>query len=284
MRKFVLRLAALAGVVLTVGACADSPTAGDHQRAPDLAASALDTQVEGCVTEGTCALEPISGGGCDEWDYSCDDGGGDCAASSTSPSSPEGTTVQGCDDGGGDGGDYDGGGGGSSGGGGDGGTKDGPTCPDGDCNPPPACDPRTDPGCEQPLTAGDSTTITAALAGYVRPASEIPDTTARRQCAEMLAQFNASYAAGDVFRGGSNTTHYGAMYNDRIHFDPQYLDAAASGNAAARREIANTALHEAAHVLGYDHPTAPTWVGNQDYYSDVPFNLLSPGTNSCIRY
>jgi hypothetical protein len=94
----------------------------------------------------------------------------------------------------------------------------------------------------------------------------------------MLAQFNASNAAGSVFRGGSNTTHYGAMYNDRIHFDPQYLDAAAAGGATALREIANTALHEAAHVLGFSHPAGPTWSGGQDYYSDVPFKPLEPRT------
>lgn len=127
MREFVLRLATLVGV-LTLGACMDSPTGPDQQHAADLAALALDTQVEGCVTEGICILPPISGGGCEEWDYSCD-GGGDCAAS-MGPGNLDGTAVQGCDDGG-DGGDYDAGGG--SGGGG--GTK-GPMCPDGNCDSP----------------------------------------------------------------------------------------------------------------------------------------------------
>jgi hypothetical protein len=164
------------------------------------------------------------------------------------------------------------------GGGGTGTTPSDPPPDDSECNP------RTDPDCEQPLTSADSTALQIALRDYVRPAAEIADTTARRQCAEMLNQFNSSYAAGNVFRGGTNTTHYGATYLARIHFDPLFLDGAAAGNAAMLREIANTALHEAAHVLGYDHPTPPTWVGTQDYYSDVPFNLLSPGTNSCIRY
>jgi hypothetical protein len=100
----------------------------------------------------------------------------------------------------------------------------------------------------------------------------------------MLRQFNASFVGGTVFRGGSDTNHFGAVYNNRIHFDASYLDFAAAGDASAQREIANTALHEAAHVLGYDHPTPPTWVGTQDYYTDVPFNLLSPGPNSCLRY
>jgi hypothetical protein len=154
----------------------------------------------------------------------------------------------------------------------------------GDGSTDPSCNPRTDPNCEQPLTSADSSAITTALAGYLRPASEIPDTTARRQCADMLRQFNTSNSTGNVFRGGSDTAHYGAMDNDRIHSDPRFLDAAAAGDATAQRQIANTALHEAAHVLGFAHPAGPTWQEGQDYYTDAPFNLLSPGPNSCIRY
>jgi hypothetical protein len=30
--------------------------------------------------------------------------------------------------------------------------------------------------------------------------------------------------------------------------------------------IANTALNEAAHVLGYEHPNPPTWVGPQSVF------------------
>lgn len=146
------------------------------------------------------------------------------------------------------------------------------------------CDPRSDPDCEQPLNRTDLLTIDNALAMYIRPASEIADTTARQLCEDMLRQFNASLTGGTVFRGGSVTGHYGAVYNDRIHFDPDYLEFAAAGDYDALREIANTALHEAAHVLDYQHPTGPTWVNGQDYYSDTPFNLLSPGPNSCIRY
>lgn len=163
------------------------------------------------------------------------------------------------------------------------GSRGGGTPPPDDGGPP-TCDPRTDPECEQPLSSTDQRTIDEALAMYIRPASEIPDTTARRQCEEMLQQFNVSYRAGTVFRAGSNTKHYGAVLNDRIHFDPEYLDFAAAGDATSLRVLANTALHEAAHVLDYQHPIPPTWVGGQDYYSDAPFNLLSPGPNSCLQY
>lgn len=168
------------------------------------------------------------------------------------------------------------GGGGGPGGGGGGGEEE--------PSDPVNCDPQVDPDCEKPLTSTDQTAISNALASYVRPAAEIQDTTARRQCQEMMNQFNSALAGGTVFRGGSNTRHYGAMYNNRIHFDPQFLDAAAQGDATAQRQIANTALHESAHVLGFNHPAGATWVGTQDYYSDAPFHLLSPGPNSCIRY
>lgn len=112
MRTLVLRLAAVAGVMLTLGACADSPTQADRQRAPDLAAPAADEQVnpQGCVIDGLCVLPPISGGWCDpyeELDGSCDDE--NCMTSVGEPADPEwATTVQSCP-GGGDG-DPDGGG------------------------------------------------------------------------------------------------------------------------------------------------------------------------------
>lgn len=108
MRKSVLRLAVLAGAALTLGACADSPTQPDQQRAPDVAAPAQDEQVapQGCVIDGLCVLPPISGGWCDpyeELDWSCDDGGGECMTSVGDPTDPEGaTTVQSCPPGGGD--------------------------------------------------------------------------------------------------------------------------------------------------------------------------------------
>lgn len=101
MRKFVLRLAVLAGAALTLGACADSPTQSD--RAPDLAAPAQDEQVapQGCVIDGLCVLEPIVVDGCnpyEELDWSCDgDGGGECMTAVGDPTDPEGgTTVQSC--------------------------------------------------------------------------------------------------------------------------------------------------------------------------------------------
>jgi hypothetical protein len=172
--------------------------------------------------------------------------------------------------------------GGGSGGGSGGTTSDSE-------QPDASCDPRDDPKCEQPLKGTDSTTIRSALRDYLRPDSAIADTAARRRCGEMRGQFDNSMAAGKVFRGISDsqdsTQHYGLTYVDRIHMDPWLLDGAAAGNLEYLREVANTALHEAAHVMGKSHPNGFTLdAGNHDVYSDPYFNLLSPGPNSCIRY
>jgi hypothetical protein len=143
MRNSVLRLATIAGVLFMLGACADSPTQSDQQRAPDLPAQ--DAQVQGCVSDGLCVLPPISGGWCEPWmelDWDCDDGGGECMTSAGDPTHPqESVGVQSCP-GGGD----TGGGGGWDDGGGGGGDDRGiiciqsytepcaPECED--CNPP----------------------------------------------------------------------------------------------------------------------------------------------------
>jgi hypothetical protein len=116
MRNFVLRLATIAGVLFTLGACADSPTQSDRQRAPEL--TVQDAQVQGCVSDGLCVLPPISGGYCEPWmelDWDCDESGGECEESVGDPTDPEEAAgVQSCPGGGGDTGG--GGGGGDSGG------------------------------------------------------------------------------------------------------------------------------------------------------------------------
>lgn len=145
------------------------------------------------------------------------------------------------------------------------------------------CDPQTDPNCEKPLTSTDSITILKAIRDYVRPDTAIADTTKRRKCKEMLDAFRTTFAKNDVFRGGSNTTgedaHFGMEFRSRIHFDPWLLNRAAGGDTIALRELANTALHEAAHVIDKDHPNGET----NGIYTDEPFNLLPPGPNACIR-
>jgi hypothetical protein len=140
MWKTRLRSIVLAGVVLALNACADSPLQPDHPRAPELApgAAVRDEQVQGCVLEGLCVIDPIAGGWCEPWmelDWNCDDDEGECATSVGDPTAPEwATTVQGCP--GTDGGGGNPGGGTPPPGGSDPVTTppDSTTCED--CNPP----------------------------------------------------------------------------------------------------------------------------------------------------
>lgn len=167
MRNLVFRLATIAGVLFTLGACADSPTQSD--RAPDLAGPAQDEQVvtpQGCVSDGLCVLPPISGGWCEPWmelDWDCDDGGGECMTSVGDPTDPEGSVgVQSCP------------GGGDTGGGGGGGSTPPPGGTDpgdepciesdtGSCSPVCEidCEPTTEDNsiCPQPLEGRTLTTL-----------------------------------------------------------------------------------------------------------------------------
>ncbi len=69
MRHLVLRLATIACVLFTLAACADSPTQSDPQRVPEPAPGApvMDDQVQGCVLEGLCILDPVTPAPCDPW-------------------------------------------------------------------------------------------------------------------------------------------------------------------------------------------------------------------------
>jgi hypothetical protein len=175
--------------------------------------------------------------------------------------------------------------GGSSGGGG-GGSTDG-------SDPEPECDPQSDPQCEQPLTDVDKRVIQSVLTKFRRPDDQFTDPQARDLCSAMADRFSQIYAAGQVFRGATDTQpgdtivgeHRGAYdpNTGHIHFDPGYLDKAASGDAYWERDLANDALHEAAHALGYNHgdSTNSPW---GPIYAEWPFNLLSPGSNSCLNW
>ncbi len=100
MRNLLLRLALLAGVVLTIGGCADSPTQPTPQAAPDVGPGGpvMDDQVQGCVLEGLCILEPVTPAPCDPYESLswCEP---DCM---TSVFQPLDQNVQGCPGGGGD--------------------------------------------------------------------------------------------------------------------------------------------------------------------------------------
>jgi hypothetical protein len=67
-----------------------------------------------------------------------------------------------------------------------------------------------------------------------------------------------------------------------MHFEPNLLDSAAIGNEKALRELANTALHETAHAMGYEHtdPVNSPW---GPLYTEDYFNKLDAGGDSCMR-
>jgi hypothetical protein len=169
---------------------------------------------------------------------------------------------------------------GGTGGGENGGGGDGPS----------GCDPIVDPaGCNKPLTAADKAMIVAALKTHVKPASAFTDTAKARQCGELADAFEALFNADAVFRGGydgpsASGEDHQAAYNPvdgTIHFEPSALDGAlSSGNYF---EIAYSALHEAGHGTG-DHPNGYMMLGKAQIYVDAPFNLLNPGTNSCLNW
>jgi hypothetical protein len=287
MQGFLLRMAALMGVLLATAACHDVTL--PHYPAADLSATAPlhDEEYQSlacCDPVIVVAPGPVEPP-CDPYtDLNwCDGSGGDCM---TSMEGEESYGMFGCS-------------GGGTGGatsptcpitdpycaGGSGGTGTQPSDPDDGCNP------QYDPDCNQPLSSADSATLRLARQRHLRPASAFTNPAAAQQCAAMLTEFDRLYAAGLVFRGRTDTpdgdpltpSHVGAFdpVSGTMHFEPSALDAANGGDAAAIRSLLNTALHESAHALGYDH-SDPLWAGDYDLYAEAPFDLLSPGTNSCL--
>ncbi|HEU0013866.1 MAG TPA: hypothetical protein VFQ45_09285 [Longimicrobium sp.] len=269
-------------LLFALSACGEQATLPD---APGLRAEAGPSREYNCAV-GVYCLEPITVEArqtCDPWlqvDWSCEDdagclmtaGGGGQAGLASCP------------------------GGGGTGGGGEPDPTDDPysgggTAP-GDTTG--TCDPIIDLSCEQPLTDADRALLAYVLKTYLRPASQFTDSQAAQECQEMTEKFEHMFASGDVMRGNYDTQadhglgvtpHYGA-YNERtqnIHFDPQYLDAAAGGSVADQKEIAKTALHEAAHALGFQHGD-PVYMGGIDLYADPYFSRLNPGSNSCLNF
>lgn len=100
MWRFLSKLATFAAAFLTLAACADSPTQSGQplQQVPGTAPS-MDDQVQGCVLEGLCILEPVTPAPCDPWPslYWCEP---DCM---TSVLQPLDQGVQSCPGGGGEG-------------------------------------------------------------------------------------------------------------------------------------------------------------------------------------
>ncbi|MEP6991646.1 MAG: hypothetical protein ABJA80_12015, partial [bacterium] len=163
------------------------------------------------------------------------------------------------------------------------------------------CFPSTDPNCEVALTDSDKTKLMDAITTQLRDFSTIADPERRARCQEMKDTFLQllNFDPPFVYRGGSDTPpsdpkpHFGAYVpsNSHMHFDPQYLNGTMS--SSTKWQVANTALHEAAHALGARHEgfdQQPHWVnttkGNTPVYdaTDDPYFVdLNPGGQSCMR-
>jgi hypothetical protein len=250
-------------VLLLVAACADVPTS-PHPRSADQSGPA-----------STIALPPMGEPVCQfggTYPYCWDE---------PNPPPPEPdpscSNAWACNGGGS--------GGGSGGGGGDGGGQTSPPPTD----EPEECDPRADPvNCHVPLRESDRDLLHAVQQEYWKPLSEISDPAARAQCREMRDSFATLMASGKVFRGGYDTQlgqhpepHWGLFdaATGEMHYDPATLDLAIYGDVTARRQMAKTSLHEAAHARGHLHGRHDG-AGN---YAEAPFNLLSAGPNSCLK-
>jgi len=269
MRSIPLRLAAL--LPLFLAACGDLPTSSP---APEVTVAdrlldcyRIDPETVRCSDE-----EPIWDDECDPYHYDC---GADDCIESTGGGDVESTSMQGCPP--------------PAGGGSTGGPTPGPGGPGTGGDDGTECNPQYDPDCNQPLTPADSATLRTGFQRHINTVFTDPAKAA--QCTQLKNEFDRLMTSGSVYRGEFDTpandphtaVHVGAYdpVSGTMHFEPSALDAANAGDRAAIRNIVNTALHEAAHSLRYDH-TDPVWMGSYDLYAESPFDLLSPGINSCI--
>ncbi len=162
---------------------------------------------------------------------------------------------------------------------------------------PSGCDPYDDftigiPQCEQPLEKKDRDLLVKVLADHLNVAN-VTDPARKARCQEMIDRFQAMFTSDPprVFKGAYDSwgsdDHYGAWSPEtkNIHFDPWAMAAAAAGNANAQYQLANTAIHEAAHDLGHDHGAMFAKLPNiGPVYSEPYFSDLNGGSQSCVRF
>jgi hypothetical protein len=133
------------------------------------------------------------------------------------------------------------------------------------------CPADTDPSCKQPLQEADRQSLASAIQRINRNADPA--------CAQ-LADKLVSLGTAHVFRGAYDSGHSGQAGGGDIHVDPRFWDAANSDGGARIAVLAEALLHEAAHLLGYDHPGE-----RQTPYHTDPFDhMFNPnsGVPQCV--
>ena len=161
------------------------------------------------------------------------------------------------------------------------------------------CIPATDPNCEIPIPDTLQTQIRSALTSWLKDFNTIADTAKRARCKAMLDKFNSMFNAvpSQVFLGASDTpltdtVAHSAAYDPatgHIHFDPSSVGGLAA-SSDKQWQIANSALHEAAHALGYGHAREKVYLpyrGLSPIYptSEPNFSDLNPPADggSCLK-
>lgn len=131
--------------------------------------------------------------------------------------------------------------------------------------------PASDPACKQPLQDPDKESLAAAL--------QMVDRNAAPVCAQ-LADKLAELGTAHVFRGAYNSGHTGEAGAGDIHVDARLWNEANSNGGSSTAALAEALLHEAAHLLGWDHPGE-----NRTPYRTFPFDHMfnrDSGVPQCV--
>lgn len=148
--------------------------------------------------------------------------------------------------------------------GGDDPVPSGSTFSEGDC-------PAVDPTCKTPLGEDDKQSLASALQMINRNAAPV--------CAQ-LADKLAELGTTRVFRGAYNSGHSGEAGAGDIHIDLRFWIAANSNGGSSIAVLAEALLHEAAHLLGWDHPGE-----SSTPYRTFPFDHMfnsNSGVPQCV--
>lgn len=164
-------------------------------------------------------------------------------------------------------------------------------------NPDPNCEPRSDARCAfDSLSVAQKSAVTAAVAGFVKAASEMPDSATQIFCQSLVLYVQQALLNDKVVVTANDSTapdtamaHYSG-YDSMTgisHVEPWLLADAMNGDAKAQWELASSMMHEVIHQYlpggPYAHET-PDYAmtpgnfyrGATPIYVSEPFVMLNP--------